>query len=162
MQLTLTLILVPLLILKLVFNMKSGDIVFVRGTSLIAKIVRFFDKGRFSHVAIAVNEHEVIETNWNMKSKIVKFHYEDYEVVHLNLTDFQRQCIPVIAKKLEGRQYDYLQVIGYIFNSRLNNPRHLICSELVYNILSEVGFINDVNLRDITPNELYEFLNRQG
>jgi cell wall-associated NlpC family hydrolase len=142
------------------FKLKAGDIVFVRGTGLIARLVRLFDKGKFSHVAIAVNENEVIESNWYMKSKIVRFHYEDYEVIRLNLTDGQRQCIPVIASKLEGRMYDYFQVIGYIFNSRLNNPRHLICSELVYNILSEVGYISDVNLRDITPNELYKYLNR--
>lgn len=140
--------------------MKAGDLVFVRGTSLISKIVRFFDKGKFSHVAMAVNENEVIESNWNMKSRIVKFHYTDYELVTLNLTDIQRQRIPAIASKLEGRWYDYIQVIAYIFNSRLNNPRHLICSELVYNILSEVGYINDESLRDITPNELYERLNR--
>lgn len=139
--------------------MKAGDIVFVRGTSIISKIVRFFDKGKFSHVAIAVNENEVIESNWNMRSKIVKFHYKDYELTHLNLTDLQRQRIPVIAKKYEGKWYDYLQVISYIFTSRLNNPRHLICSELVYNILSEVGYVNDKLDMDITPNELYEILN---
>lgn len=142
--------------------MKAGDIVFVRGTSLISKLVRLFDNGEFSHVAIAVSDSEVIETNWNMKSKIVKFHYKDYEIITLNLTEVQRQRVPVIARSLEGKWYDYLQVISYIFKSRLNNPRHLICSELVYNILSEVGYVNDDSLLDITPNELYAILNRMG
>jgi Permuted papain-like amidase enzyme, YaeF/YiiX, C92 family len=142
--------------------MKAGDVIFVRGTSIISRLVRFFDKGKFSHVAIAISETEVIETNWNMRSKIVKFHYEDYEIVSLNLTDSQRDRIPAIASRLEGKLYDYLQVIGYIFKSRLNNPRHLICSELVYNILSEVGYNHDELTRDITPNELYAILNRQG
>lgn len=142
--------------------MKAGDIVFVRGTSIISKIIRLFDKGKFSHVAIAISETHVIETNWNMRSKIVEFYYEDYEVVSLALTDSQRQRVPVIASKFVGKWYDYIQVIGYIFNSRLNNPRHLICSELVYNILSEVGYINDEKLRDITPNELYKILNEMG
>ncbi|MCY8256442.1 hypothetical protein MOC12_21020 [Bacillus spizizenii] len=142
--------------------MKAGDVIFVRGTSFVSRLVRFFDKGQFSHVAIAVSETHVIETNWNMTSKIVPFHYEDYESVELKLTDFQRRCVPVIARRYEGRMYDYIQVIGYIFKSRLNNPRHLICSELVYNILSEVGYVRDERLRDITPNELYELLNRKG
>lgn len=142
--------------------MKAGDVIFVRGTSFISRIVRFFDKGEFSHVAIAVSDYYVIETNWNMKSRIVPFHYEDFELIELNLTEYQRWRVPVIAKKYEGRMYDYLQVIGYIFKSRLNNPRHLICSELVYNILSEVGYVRDERLRDITPNELYTLLNRKG
>ncbi|MDQ0976604.1 hypothetical protein QFZ31_006656 [Neobacillus niacini] len=142
--------------------MKAGDIIFVRGTGIISRLVRFFDKGKFSHVAIAVSDTHVIEADWYMRSNIVEFHYEDYEIVSLNLTDNQRQHIPLTAIKYEGKMYDYIQVLGYIFKSRLNNPRHLICSELVYNILSEVGYINDASLRDITPNELYEILNRQG
>jgi hypothetical protein len=140
--------------------LRAGDIVFIRGTSFISRIVRLFDKGKFSHVAIAVSDSEVIETNWNMKSKIVPFHYEDYEIIPLDMTANQRRRIPVVAKMYEGRMYDYLQVIAYIFKGRLNNPRHLICSELVYNILSEVGYMNDESLRDITPNELYALLNR--
>lgn len=142
--------------------MKAGDIIFVRGNSLISKLVRLFDNGRFSHVAIAVSETQVIETNWNMRSKIVDFHYKDYEIVTLDLTESQRRHVPFIANKYTGRLYDYLQVISYIFNSRLNNPRHLICSELVYNILSEVGYVKDDSLRDATPNELYTVLNRRG
>ncbi|MFR7272437.1 hypothetical protein ACLVL5_06035 [Streptococcus pneumoniae] len=142
--------------------MKAGDIVFVRGNSLVSRLVRLFDRGKFSHVAIAVSDSEVIESNWNMKSKVVPFHYDDYEIVTLELSVNQRRRIPIVAKKYEGRMYDYLQVIAYIFKGRLNNPRHLICSELVYNILSEVGYIHDDSLRDITPNELYTLLADRG
>lgn len=138
--------------------MKAGDIVFVRGTSLISRIVRFFDRGQFSHVAIAVSDNEVLESNWNMKSKIVEFHYDDYEIVTLDLTYVQIQSVPAIARQLEGRWYDYLQVLSYVFDGRLNNPRHLICSEVVYNVLSKVGYMNDPSLRDIKPNELYSIL----
>lgn len=141
--------------------MRAGDIIFVQGTSLISRLVRLVDKGKFSHVAIAVSETHVIETNWNMKSKIVEFHYEDFELVRLQLSDNQRDSVPAIALNYEGKWYDYLQVLSYIFQSRLNNPRHLICSELVYNVLSEVGYVNDELYSDVTPNELYEILNRQ-
>lgn len=142
--------------------MRAGDIVFVRGTSLISKLVRMIDKGEFSHVAIAVSDTQVIEANWYMRSKIVTFHYEDFEIVRLNLTDNQVTQIPLVAKKFEGKMYDYLQVLSYLFKGRINNPRHLICSELVYNILSEVGYINDDSLRDIKPNELYKILTSKG
>lgn len=140
--------------------MRSGDVIFVRGTSLISRLILFFDKGNFSHVAIAVSDNEVIETNWNMKSKIVKFHYTDYEVVLTSLTGVQRKYIPIVARGYEGRLYDYIQVIGLIFRSRLNSPRQLICSELVYNILTEVGYLNNESLKDVTPNELYIVLTK--
>lgn len=138
--------------------MKAGDIIFVRGDSLISRLVKLVDKGSFSHVAIAVSETEVIEANWNMKSSVVKFHYEDYEIVELNLTDNQRKQVPVVASSLVGKWYDYIQVIAYIFQSRINNPRQLICSELVYNILYSIDYMKDPNLVDIKPNELYHIL----
>jgi hypothetical protein len=138
--------------------MKAGDIIFVRGDSLLSKIIRFFDEGIFSHVAIAVSETEVIEANWNMKSNIVPFHYDNYEIVSLDLTNVQRSNVKKEASKLEGRWYDYIQIIGYMFNRRINNPRNLICSELVYLILSRIDFIDDKNIRECTPNELYRYL----
>lgn len=140
--------------------MRTGDIIFVRGTSLISRLVLLFDKGKFSHVAIAVSDHEVIETNWKMKSKIVEFHYKDYEIVRLDLTDSQRNRVPVMAKTLEGKWYDYLQVLGYISKSRLNNPRYLICSELVSKVLSGIGYYAAPR-QDLTPNELYTVLKQR-
>lgn len=138
--------------------MRKGDVVFVRGTGIISKLVRLFDKGSFSHVAIAVSDTEVIETNWNMRSKIVEFHYEDYEIVEIDLAKIQRSYVPVVARRYEGLRYDYIQIISFMFKGRLNNPRHLICSELVYHILKDIRFIHDESLRDATPNELYEIL----
>lgn len=143
-------------------EMKAGDVVFVRGTSLISKIIRFFDKGEFSHVAIAVNETEVIEINWNIKSEIVPFYYKDYEIVRLDLTEYQRDQILPIARSLEGRWYDYLQILGFFFNGKFNDPRKFICSELVYIILSKVRFITDKRIKDYTPNELYQTLKGGG
>lgn len=142
--------------------MRAGDVVFVRGNSIVSKAIRFFDKGRFSHVAIAVSDTHVIETNWNMRSKIVEFYYDDYEIVELPLTDEQRVRVIVEAKLLEGIPYDYLQILFLMFASRLNNPRYFICSELVYTILKNVGYLTDTSLRDSTPNEMYGALVKGG
>lgn len=142
--------------------MKPGDIIFVRGNSIISKAVRLFDKGRFSHVAVAVSDTHVIETNWNMRSRIVPFYYEDFELVRLDLTEKQRMMVPVAAKKLEGRFYDYLQILGILLFSRVNSPRYLICSELVYYVLKGVGYLTDERLQDATPNELYTALTAEG
>lgn len=142
--------------------MKAGDLIFVKGDSIISKAIRLFDKGRFSHVAIAVSDTHVLETNWNMKSRIVECSYTDFEVVSLPLTEDQRIRIVVEAKLLEGVPYDYIQILFLMFSSRLNNPRHFICSELVYTVLKNVGYQIDNSLRDSTPNELYGALTKGG
>jgi Permuted papain-like amidase enzyme, YaeF/YiiX, C92 family len=141
--------------------MKPGDIVFVRSNTLLSKIIRFFDRGAFSHVAIAVSDKQVIEANWYMRTRIVDFHYTDYEIVSLPLTVRQRRVLPIYAARYVGQWYDYLQIVALLFNSRLNNPKHLICSELVFNVLYDIRYLKDESLRDCTPNELYNILNRK-
>lgn len=142
--------------------MKAGDLIFVKGDSIISKAIRLFDKGRFSHVAIAVSDTHVLETNWNMRSRIVECSYTDFEVVSLPLSEDQRIRVIVEAKLLEGVPYDYIQILFLMFSSRLNNPRYFICSELVYTVLKNVGYPIDNSLRDSTPNELYGALVKGG
>lgn len=143
--------------------MKAGDLVFVRGTSLISRLIRLFDKGEFSHVAVAVSETEIIEINWNMKSKIVPFHYDNYEIVDLKLTDSERKHVSAYSKGLTGIWYDYTQILGYlIMNNKFNNPRYLICSELAYTILFEINRLPKGSNKDVTPNGLYKLLKDEG
>lgn len=148
--------------------MKAGDIIFVRGNSPLSKIVRFFDKGRFSHVAIAVSETHVLEANWNMRTRIREMKYEDYEIVDLHLDEEERDQIVHEGIQMIGRWYDYSQIIWYVFaklftlkgRNKLNNPKNLICSELVFYLLFIVGRLeSNKNLNaDITPNQLYKNL----
>ena len=141
---------------------QPGDIIFVRGTGLISRLIRFFDgRGEFSHVVIAISETEIIESNWNMKSKIVEMHYleEDYEIIRLaDMSQEEKDNLRHVAESLEGKLYDYFQILAILFKSRLNNPRYLICSELVYLILFEIGYGKDTKLLNSTPNELYNKL----
>lgn len=148
-------------------NMRAGDIVFVRGNSLISNAVRYFDKGEFSHVAIAVSSTHVLEAQYSTKVRMTPFYFEDYEVVDLGLTDEERNRVVHLGVQQTGKWYDYSQIAWYIlkkvFNlegdNLLNSPNNLICSELVSNILILLGKIS-VNERvvDFTPNELYNFL----
>lgn len=138
---------------------QAGDIIFVKGTGLISRLVRFFDgRGQFSHVAIAISDTEIIETNWNMRSKILPMYYSEDEYELIRLQDLEPQHLDnlrPIAESLQGTLYDYMQILAILFRSRLNNPRYLICSELVYLILFEIGYEKDVRLLNSTPNEMY-------
>lgn len=146
--------------------MKSGDVVFVRGNSSISSLIRLFDKGEFSHVAIYVSDKEVLEAQYFTKSSIVPFHFSDYEIVDLNLTNEQRKQISEIAPSLTGKQYDYVQILQYIIRKifkefKWNNPNNMICSEIVDILLYTVGAIPEHDyLGNMTPNELYNYLTK--
>ncbi|MFI8671848.1 hypothetical protein ACIGIJ_18515 [Bacillus paranthracis] len=157
--------------------MKRGDIVFVQGKGIISNIVRYFDNnGKFSHCAIAVSEDKVIEANINIKVAIRDFDNSEYdyvEVIDLGLTDEQRLAVYNRSLKYIGTRYDYIQTIWYglkkIFhlngNNFLNNPKNLICSELIYVVLEEAGILRDLGINetyrhgiDLTPNQLYDLV----
>jgi hypothetical protein len=148
--------------------MKAGDIIFVRGKSPLARIVRYFDKGEFSHVCIAVSETHVLEANWNMRTRIREMKYEDYEIVDLELDEYERDEVVHEGIKLIGKWYDYPQITWYMMNkflswgskNKFNSPVNLICSEVIFYILFRIGRIQsntDINA-DITPNQLYKYL----
>jgi hypothetical protein len=142
--------------------MQAGDVIFVRGHNWISDAIRFFDKGQFSHVCIAISDTEILETDLFTNAKIVPFHYDDYELIRLNLTPEQRAKVPEIANQLVGIKYDYLLVIWYMLKSifKLKKPwelaRHMICSELVDFVLYGIGAIPAIEyLSGESPNIMY-------
>jgi hypothetical protein len=146
--------------------MKSGDIVFVSDKSLLSRLIQYFDHGKFSHVAICVDENNILEAQYDVKSHIVPFSYVNYEIVDLGLSKEQRKRVSEIAVSLTGYGYDYLEILSIfirnVFDRKFkiyNSPKNYICSELVEIVLQEIGVIpNDKELRNCTPNELYKYL----
>lgn len=141
--------------------MKAGDIIFVRGDSIISRIIRLFDRGCYSHVAIAVSDTEILEAQYFTRSRIIKNPYDSYDTISLELSNVEKVRLRKIAESLTGRWYDYRQVIGYVLRKPWNNPNNMICSEIVATILYEFGYNNQVELEEfrmMKPNELYRYL----
>lgn len=149
--------------------MKAGDIVFVRGNSPLSDLVRFFDKGEFSHVAIAVSSTHVLEANWYMRVRIREMKYEDIEIIDLGFTREERNKVVQDGIAFIGLYYDYFQIMGYILQklfsleggNKFNSPKNLICSELIFMILVSMGSKFNIAMEigyDVTPNQLYEIL----
>lgn len=156
--------------------MKAGNIVFVEGTGFISRLIKFFDKGKFSHVALAISHDCIIEAEY-MTDVVIRDipMYKHYTVIDLGLTSEQIDKIPDAALKMLGKSYDYWQILGYVLKdlfslkgkNRLNNPKNLICSELVYTILYETGILKDLGINskegfDLTPNQLYDLVKYIG
>jgi hypothetical protein len=148
---------------------KAGDIIFVKNNGIFSSLIRFFDKGRFSHVCIATSDTHVIEAQYGTKARIIPFYYgkDEYVVIDLNLSKEETKRVVEVALEMTGTWYDYTQILGYavkkIFKLKsknlFNNPNNWICSELVYHMLVSIGKINpQEQLDDLTPNQLYNFL----
>lgn len=141
--------------------MRAGDVVFIRGKSLVSHVVRWFDPGSFSHVALAVSPTHIVEAEYNTKVRITKIDYpsyKTYEVIDLGLTDKQRDKIVHDAIQMIGARYDYMQILGYVLspNTRWGSPNSFICSEIVYELLKRNGL--EFGDRFAKPNELYKTL----
>lgn len=145
-------------------EIQTGDILFVRGKGIISDLVRFFDNGEFSHVAMAVTNCSIIEAQYFTKSRITSVYFDDYEIVRLNLSEKQRQEVINISPSLVGKWYDYIQILSYILKGNFNNPNHLICSEIIARILFLIGRVSDEQhnwIKNYKPNQLYDYLLRE-
>ncbi len=131
----------------------------MKGSSLVSRLIQYFDKGEFTHVALALDDKHVIEADRFKRVSIEHMHYTDYEIVSFPEDAF---FLAQNAYSFIGKKYDYLQVLSYAMKRLfrlgvLNNPNALICSELIAEILGRE------DLKNSTPNELYRALtNQQG
>lgn len=140
--------------------MKAGDLVFVRTKGILPALIRFFDKGRFNHVAIAYSETQILEVDFDTCVRIVTLPYDEVEVVPIPLKDII--LLENFGKKYIGKKYDLGQVFriwvrlvfGFKWLNRFNNPREVICSELAGEYLQYIGLV-DAGEELLAPNELY-------
>lgn len=148
---------------------KTGDIIFIRGESIFSPLIRYIDKGNFSHVCIAISDTLILEAQYFKKVKIIPFYYGENqtEIIDLGLNEEQKRKVISIGLTLTGTWYDYPQLAWYVLKkifkfegkNRLNNPNNLICSELVNHVLLATGYIlPQEKVEDLTPNQLYNFL----
>lgn len=145
--------------------MKKGQILFVKGDSFISKIINKLD-GEYSHVCIAVSDTSILEAQRFSESRIVKNYHENYDVIELELDEYQKEILAETAIELIGYDYDYKQISFTLFNqlfkvARMNDRNKFICSEIVVNLLYKLEIIDEDEygkLIDCTPNELYRYL----
>lgn len=143
--------------------MQAGDIVFVRSKGVLPTLIRLWDKGYYSHVAVAVSDKHIVEAQYGRTINFVPLEYDNYTVVRPTLTPIQRDLVVHNAIDLVGVKYDYKEILGIMLKRRkkLNDPKALICSEVVNYLMYHVGYIQ--KLHNYTPNELFTyFKNREG
>ena len=153
----------------MIYEPKPGDLLFVRGTSLISKAIMFFLGSKFSHVAIFIEPGLIIESDWLgvVVSKSEKYAGKEWycEVVSENFSGGQRLSMVSWLKSKIGDEYDYPLFAGSFFGRIINrarnkkglwdNSKKWICSELAAGAFQVAGWKFKTPISQISPKELY-------
>ena len=148
-----------------------GDVIFVEGTGLVSKMIKWVTGGKWSHVAMFVTDDTLIETEWNTKCRLINIHDTDYltknhEIIHVPMDNKDLEMLNLAIYPFLGSKYDYWLLVKlffkYIFKFKVrnNSPQKVVCSELVAHILLILGHFNlyDFGLANTSPSELYNIL----
>ena len=141
--------------------MQAGDIIFVKGRTPMSALIRLFDPGEFSHVAMAVSKTHILEAQYGTRTRIVPFRFkmEDCKIIDLGLPPKDRRTIETNSIYYVGKKYDYLQAIYLGFKKGYDNTNNMICTEVIHELLKESGYMCCPH--DMTPNELYRFFKKK-
>ena len=149
----------------------TGDVLFVEGTGPISWLIKKVTNGKWSHVALFIDEETLIETEWNTKCRLININDTDYltkkhEIIHVPFDDKDKELLNVAIYPFLGAKYDYLLLVKLFFKYILkigfkrNTPQKVVCSELVAHVLLILGFFNynEFGVTSASPNELYNIL----
>jgi len=127
--------------------MKKGDVIFSRSDSPLSKLIRVFDKGKWSHVSIYIGDGKVIDSRFPLGVQEREFDFEYYEVIPSD-ADVNK------AKEWIGYRYDISLFLWLSFRwgKPWNTPDEAICNELA------IHSLNKPHLSGLTPNQLYKEL----
>ena len=131
------------------------EIVFSRSGSLLSRLIQKVSGGHWSHNAIKIDEHHVIDSRFPRGVQIRHFDFTDYEIIEVE-GDEQK------AHEHLEKHYDLLKFIWYGIrygDSIWNNPSKMICSELVASCVTKKEY--EV-MRDMTPNEQYAYFKNKS
>lgn len=126
----------------------KGRLIFVRGKSPLARLIRFFDKGEITHCGIMLDDNIILDARFFGGVKRRLNNYPDYEIVEVDGLDIERALSHV------NKRYDLFRFIWYGFrygDKVWNNPNQMICSELVGEAM------HDDYIKDLTPNQQYKY-----
>lgn len=139
--------------------MKIGDVILVRGRGIISLLIRLVTRSKYSHVALALSDKHVLEIDWKYRLKINEIHYNHYDIYRFYRELNHDEIFKLLnfAYSVIGTKYDFKQIFSlfleYTFNIKsdylFNNPKKLICSDVVDLAYKEIGV-------DLIPNKEYQ------
>ena len=149
-----------------VLKLQTGDIILVRGTSLLSRSIQEVEGSVYSHAAGIVKENEIIEAQGFQTTgyeAIDKYKGEGDVFTCDILTDEQRKRVVEFVEKEVGSYYDWilliLEFIRYVFHLMLPYKKIFnshICSTLWADAYRSVGIDLCPGIKYPSPKDLSE------
>jgi hypothetical protein len=126
-----------------------GDLLFVGGRGILKRLIEWITHSQYFHVAIFINDHEVIEAQGGRKSGKTPLSYylnsKDKLIIYRDktLTNSERKKIVSYAINHQGIEYNYISILAELVRYELgvslddyDEGKKRICSSFV----NECGF----------------------
>jgi cell wall-associated NlpC family hydrolase len=133
-------------------EIKQGDLLFLSGKGIIETIIQWVTRSKFYHVAVFINDHELIEAQGGEKTSIVPLskylNSKDNLYVYrdVTLTDYERYKIANYALSHQGIEYNYMSILAellryemHILIENYNEGNKRICSSFVNDCFKSIG-----------------------
>lgn len=124
------------------------NIVFHKGKTPIARIIRLLTKSSYSHCALVIDTLHLIQLDWKTPTTIKHLEYPlgNYDVYELtiNLTEEEKRKIIRFIRDRISTSYDWKLIFSRFFNILIGTPivsseSKYNCDELIVDALRSVG-----------------------
>jgi uncharacterized protein YycO len=124
--------------------MKCGDIIFVKGTSLVSRLIEWWTISKYSHVALVITDlGDFVEATWPKvrTGNVSELPGESIEIGTpvVPLTDQECEALIDSALSKLGKGYDIIGLFSFVFRIRLQNKSFYFCSEFVEEEYASIG-----------------------
>lgn len=149
-------------------KLNPGDVILYKSYGIIGRTISFITRSPYSHVALAVDEDTVLESDRFINTRLSDIHSRKvvHHVYRVNgITEEQQRNAVNYAMETIGTKYDYLQILGlffrYVFRLKyltFNSYNKFICSENIDYafIRADIPRKDLEHLLDVSPQELLE------
>lgn len=128
---------------------EKGDLILLKNDSILSRIIKFFSKSEYSHVAVYLEDGFVIESDWGgvQISHLRKYKSVEYDVYyHAKMDKDKAEMLTQWMLGQVGSRYDYGGIFGILLNKLgLTKKNHwddkasYWCCELVADAYLNVG-----------------------
>ena len=135
---------------------------FYKWQSLLSAFIRWRTSSQHTHTSIELGEwvYEALQ-QWVVKSKNPSFYnwWIEYCTIEIDISEKQYEIWKKFLEEQVWKKYDKIWIMWIFFLDFYQNPNKWFCSELAFEFLKKIWYINNIDNIWVTPWRLYFWLN---